>query len=89
MPDVAKPEEKHRISHYDTSPRELSFGMKIRLRMLAGSAVTLTRLLGPTLRYEMVGWQNISGVHKSERRCIYAIWHCAIFMAMWGWRNRD
>src|ERR1700752_4153104 len=88
MPEVAKPEEQHRISHYDTSLRELSSGMRIRLRVLAALALTVARILGPTLRFEVLGWQHIERVHGSGRRVVYSFWHRTIFLAMWWWRHR-
>jgi lysophospholipid acyltransferase (LPLAT)-like uncharacterized protein len=84
----AKPVEQHRISHYDTEPRVLSFGMRVRLRLLAGLATAVVRVLGPTLRFEVLGWQHIERVHGSGRRCVYTFWHRTIFLAMWWWRNR-
>jgi hypothetical protein len=88
MPEVAKPEEQHRISHYDTRLRELSFGMRVRLRLLAALALAVARVLGPTLRFEVLGWQHIERVHASGRRCVYSFWHRTIFLAMWWWRHR-
>jgi lysophospholipid acyltransferase (LPLAT)-like uncharacterized protein len=88
MPEGAKPEQQHRISHYDASLRELSFGMRVRMRVLAGLALAVARLLGPTLRFEVLGWQHIDRVHASGRRCVYSFWHCAIFLSMWWWRHR-
>jgi lysophospholipid acyltransferase (LPLAT)-like uncharacterized protein len=88
MPEVAKPERQHRISHYDTRLRELSFGMRLRLRVLAALALAVARLLGPTLRFDVLGWQHIDRVHASGRRCVYSFWHQTIFLAMWWWRHR-
>ena len=88
MPEVAKPEPQHRISHYDASPRELSFGMRVRLRVLAALVLAVARILGPTLRFEVLGWQQIERVHGSGRRCVYSFWHRTIFLAMWWWRHR-
>jgi len=76
------------MSHYDASLRELSFGMRLRLRVLAGLAVAAARALGPTLRFEVLGWQHIERVHASGRRCVYSFWHRSIFLAMWWWRDR-
>jgi lysophospholipid acyltransferase (LPLAT)-like uncharacterized protein len=88
MPEAAQPEQQHRISHYDPRLRELSFGMRLRLRVLAALALTVTRVLGPTLRFEVLGWQHIERVHRSGRRCVYSFWHRTIFLAMWWWRHR-
>jgi lysophospholipid acyltransferase (LPLAT)-like uncharacterized protein len=44
--------------------------------------------LGPTLRYEMLGYQNIERVHSARRRCIFAFWHRCIIPVVWWARNR-
>jgi lysophospholipid acyltransferase (LPLAT)-like uncharacterized protein len=88
MQEVAKPEVQHRISHYDAALRELSFGMRLRLRVLAALALAVARILGPTLRFEVLGWQHVERVHASGRRCVYSFWHRSIFLAMWWWRHR-
>jgi lysophospholipid acyltransferase (LPLAT)-like uncharacterized protein len=88
MPEVVKPERQHRISHYDASLRELTFGMRLRLRVLVALALAATRVLGPTLRFEVLGWQHIDRVHASGRRCVYTFWHRTILLAMWWWRYR-
>jgi hypothetical protein len=85
MPEIAQPEQQHRISHYDTRLRALSFGMRLRLRVLAALAVAAARVLGPTLRFEVLGWQHIERVHASGRRCVYTFWHRTIFLALWWW----
>jgi lysophospholipid acyltransferase (LPLAT)-like uncharacterized protein len=79
---------RHPISHYDTSLRPLSFGRHLQLRLLAGLGLAATRTIGPTLRFEVLGWQQIERVHASGRRCVYSFWHRTIFLAMWWWRNR-
>jgi lysophospholipid acyltransferase (LPLAT)-like uncharacterized protein len=86
---MAKPERQHRISHYDAGLRELSFGMRLRLRVLAALAVVVARLLGPTLRFEVLGWQHIERIHAFRRHCVYTFWHQTIFLAMWWWRFRN
>jgi lysophospholipid acyltransferase (LPLAT)-like uncharacterized protein len=88
MAEAAQPEEQHRISHYDSGPRPLSLGRRARLRALAALGLALTRALGPTLRFEVLGWQHIDRVHQSGRRCVYSFWHRTIFLAMWWWRHR-
>ena len=88
MAEAAKPEEQHRISHYDRGPRPLSLGRRVQLRLLAALALAMARTLGPTLRFEVLGWQHIERVHASGRRCVYSFWHRTIFLAMWWWRKR-
>lgn len=45
-------------------------------------------MLGPTLRFDVVGRPNVVRVHESGRRCILAFWHRGILSATWWWRNR-
>jgi lysophospholipid acyltransferase (LPLAT)-like uncharacterized protein len=48
---------------------------------------TAIRLLGPTLRYEVLGWQHAERVHASGKRCIWAFWHRVILPIVWWHRN--
>jgi lysophospholipid acyltransferase (LPLAT)-like uncharacterized protein len=81
-------EDQQRISHYDAQPKPLSFGRRVQLPILVGAALAVARMLGPTLRFEVLGWQHIERVHASGRRCVYSFWHRTIFLAMWWWRHR-
>lgn len=88
MAEAAKPAEQHRISHYDTRLRPLPLGRRVQLRLLAAVGLAAARTIGPTLRFEVLGWQHIERVHGSGRRCVYSFWHRTIFLAMWWWRKR-
>ncbi len=44
--------------------------------------------LGPTLRYEVLGWQHAERVHASGKRCIWAFWHRIIIPIVWWHRNQ-
>ena len=46
------------------------------------------RLIGPTLRTEIVGIQNAMQIRSSGEPAIGAFWHRCIFPAVWIWRNR-
>jgi lysophospholipid acyltransferase (LPLAT)-like uncharacterized protein len=73
---------------YDSRPKQLSVFRRAQVPVITGAAYGLARLLGPTLRYEVLGWQHIDRVHKQDRRCVFSFWHQTIFMAMWWWRHR-
>src|SRR5438034_2250737 len=45
-------------------------------------------LIGRTLRWEVVGWENFEAARQIEKSLIYAFWHCEIFSATWFWRRR-
>jgi lysophospholipid acyltransferase (LPLAT)-like uncharacterized protein len=72
--------------HFDVSLPEYSWSRRTQIPLIAGAAIGLIRTLGPTLRYEILGWQNAERVYASHRRCIWTFWHCAIFGVLW-WRR--
>ncbi len=45
-------------------------------------------LIGRTLRWEVVGWENFEAARQIGKSLIYAFWHCEIFSATWFWRRR-
>ena len=73
---------------YDVRPRRLSPFRRAQVPIISGAAYAFARITGPTLRYEVLGWQHIERVHSQNRRCVYSFWHQAIFLAMWWWRYR-
>jgi hypothetical protein len=46
------------------------------------------RLVGPSLRWEAVGWENYEAAQKLGKSLIFAFWHCEIFPSTWFWRKR-
>ncbi len=75
-------------AHYDTRLPELPWSRRIRIPFIAAAVFTVIRMLGPTLRYEVLGWQNAERVHASGKRCIWAFWHRVILPIVWWHRNR-
>jgi lysophospholipid acyltransferase (LPLAT)-like uncharacterized protein len=73
---------------YDVQPRPLSAFRRAQVPVISGAAYAFARITGPTLRYEVLGWQHIERVHRQNRRCVYSFWHQTIFLAMWWWRHR-
>ena len=73
---------------YDSRPKQLSFFRRAQVPLISGAAYAFARSIGPTLRYEVLGWQHIDRVHSQGRRCVYSFWHQTIFLAMWWWRHR-
>ena len=72
----------------DVRPRPLSPFRRAQVPVISGAAYAFARLTGPTLRYEVLGWQHIERVHSQNRRCVFSFWHQTIFLAMWWWRYR-
>ncbi len=46
------------------------------------------RLVGPSIHWETVGWENYEAAQRLGKSLIFAIWHCEIFSATWFWRKR-
>ena len=91
MTELAKwpPErEEQRAGTYDSRPKQLSPLRRAQIPIISGTAYAFARMVGPTLRYEVLGWQHIDRVHNQNRRCVYSFWHQTIFLAMWWWRYR-
>lgn len=84
---VERDEESINI-HYDTRLPELSFWRRMQIPIIAGAVYAVIRLIGPTLRYEVLGWQHVEHAHKANGRVIFAFWHRPIFATAWWWRHR-
>ena len=80
--------EAQRPGAYDSRPKELSLARRAQIPIISAAAYAFARMVGPTLRYEVLGWQHIDRVHARNRRCVYSFWHQTIFLAMWWWRHR-
>jgi hypothetical protein len=75
-------------SHYDIVYPQLSLGRRLQIPVIAAGVYSLARLLGPTLRFEVLGYQHAQRVYDAGQRGIYAFWHRCIFATMWWWRHR-
>src|SRR6202045_2504115 len=73
--------------HYDTRLPELPWSRRIQIPVIAAVVYSMIRLLGPTLRYEVLGWQHAEGVYAAGKRCIWAFWHRVIIPIVWWHRN--
>jgi lysophospholipid acyltransferase (LPLAT)-like uncharacterized protein len=69
-------------------PPRLRFSRRIQLPIIAGAALTLARTLGPTLRFDVAGLQQIDRVAAGGRQRIYVFWHRCLFPLLWYARNR-
>jgi hypothetical protein len=74
--------------HYDTRLPELSRWRQMQIPVIAALVLAFVRAVGPTLRYEVLGWQHAQRTYDANEPIIYAFWHRSIFSAMWHWRNR-
>lgn len=81
--------EAQKVSaHYDTRLPDLPWSRRIQIPIIAAAVYSVIRLLGPTLRYEVLGWQNAERVYASGQRCIFSFWHRIIIPITWWARHR-
>jgi lysophospholipid acyltransferase (LPLAT)-like uncharacterized protein len=83
-----EPNEHDSISaHYDTRLPALPWSRRAQIPFIAAAVYSLIRILGPTLRYEVLGWHHADAVHASGKRIIWAFWHRIIIPIVWWHRN--
>jgi len=66
----------------------LSPWRRMQIPVIAWAVYCFIRLLGPTLRVEIVGVHNAIQIRNSGEPGIGAFWHRCILSAAWIWRNR-
>jgi len=75
-------------AHYDTRLPQLPWSRRAQIPFIAAAVFTVIRLLGPTLRFEVLGWHHAESVHRSGKRIIWAFWHRVIIPIVWWHRNK-
>ena len=60
----------------------------MQIPAIAWVAYRFVRLIGPTLRFEIIGVANAIQIRDTGEPGIGAFWHRCIFPAIWMWRNR-
>jgi lysophospholipid acyltransferase (LPLAT)-like uncharacterized protein len=73
--------------HYDTRLPQLPWSRRIQIPIIAALVYSVICVLGPTLRFEVLGWHHARDVHASGRRCIWAFWHRVIIPISWWARD--
>jgi len=67
---------------------QLSRWRRIQIPVIAWAAYSAIRLIGPTLRMEVLGIHNAVQIREGGEPGIGAFWHRCIFSSVWAWRNR-
>ncbi len=93
MPEQVKTppgqEEPRVVVHYDTRLPKLSLLQRALIPMIGWIVWAVIRLLGPTIRFEVLGGQKAGRDYRPETSpYIYAFWHRCIVPAVWYFRNR-
>src|SRR5258708_27971304 len=86
--EAAKQSEEEAVNaHYDVRLPELPWSRRMQIPIIAVVVYSVIRTLGPTLRYEVLGWRHAERVYASKRRIIWAFWHRIIIPILWWHRN--
>lgn len=67
---------------------KLSLWRRMQIPIIAAVVYAAIRLIGPTLRYEILGVHNAVQIRDDGEKGIGVFWHRCIFPAAWFWRNR-
>src|SRR5882757_4159556 len=89
-PDAGADSQAERESvntHYDTRLPQLKWSRRIQIPIIAAFVYSVIRLLGPTLRFEVLGWHHAEKVYAAKKQCIWAFWHRVIIPIVWWYRN--
>lgn len=87
--DAAKEQDPEAVNaHYDTRLPQLLWSRRIQIPIIAAAVYSVIRTLGPTLRYEVLGWQHAERVYAAKKQCIWSFWHRVIIPVAWWGRNR-
>src|ERR1700735_2757221 len=73
---------------FDARPPDLSGWRRMQIPVIAWAVYWVMRLIGPTLRVEIVGVQNAVQIRDAGEVAVGAFWHRCIFSAIWVWRKR-
>ncbi len=76
--------------HYDTRLPKLKLGQRIQIPIIGWIVWAVIRVLGPTLRFEVLGGQRAGRDYRPDQPPnIYAFWHRCIIAGAWYFRNRN
>jgi lysophospholipid acyltransferase (LPLAT)-like uncharacterized protein len=81
-------EEQRRGVHYDTRLPEYSRWRRMQVPVIAAAVYWFVRAIGPTLRYEVLGWQHAERAYAAGQRVIWPFWHRCILPVLWWGRGR-
>ena len=73
---------------FEAKAPELSRWRRLQIPAIAWAVYWVIRLIGPTLRVEIIGVHNAIQIRDTGEPGIGAFWHRCIFPAVWIWRKR-
>src|SRR3989441_11382780 len=91
-PDAAiegtkKAEQEAVNAHYDTRLPDLPWSRRMQIPIIAAAVYSVIRMLGPTLRYEVLGWQHAERGDAGKKQCIWGFLQRIIIPIWWWYRD--
>ena len=74
--------------HYDIRLPKLPWHRRIQIPIIAAIVYSIIKILGPTLRFEVLGRAKVEKLWAAKQPCIWAFWHRCIIPIVWYGRNR-
>jgi len=90
-PDAAADSEQQPESvntHYDVRLPQLKWSRRIQIPIIAALVYSVIRVLGPTLKFEVLGWHHAEKQYAAKGSCVFAFWHRVIVPITWWARDR-
>jgi lysophospholipid acyltransferase (LPLAT)-like uncharacterized protein len=75
-------------AHYDTRLPKLPWRRRIQIPIIAAVVYAVIRVIGPTLRIEVLGRASAEKFWADKKPSICVFWHRCIIGSMWYGRNR-
>jgi lysophospholipid acyltransferase (LPLAT)-like uncharacterized protein len=85
---VKEPLEEAVSTHYDVRLPQYPWHRRIQIPIIAALVYSVIRVLGPTLRYEVLGRAPVDRLWNNKQPIIWAFWHRCIIPIAWFGRNR-
>jgi lysophospholipid acyltransferase (LPLAT)-like uncharacterized protein len=70
------------------NPRAFTLWQRVQISFASWIGYLAALLIGRSLRWEVMGWENWKAARRAGKRIIYTFWHHEIFSATWFWRKR-
>jgi lysophospholipid acyltransferase (LPLAT)-like uncharacterized protein len=69
-------------------PRVFTRWERVQISLASWMGYLAVRVIGPSLRWKIIGWENHEAARQMQKSLIFAFWHCEILPATWFWRKR-
>lgn len=69
-------------------PRTFTPWQRVQILLASWIGYLAVRVIGPSLSWEIIGWENHEAARQMKKSLIFAFWHSEILPATWFWRKR-